>query len=53
MSLRPSVRPSVRSYVRPLALRKNRRGTHLIARPGLLSLLLILGCCKNGMVWGT
>ena len=32
----PSVGPSVGPYVRPLALRKNRRGTHLIVRPGLL-----------------
>ena len=30
-----SVRPSVGPYVRLLALRKNRRGTHLIARLGL------------------
>ena len=31
--------PSVRLSVRPLPLRKNRRTTHLVARPGLFNLL--------------
>ena len=34
--------PSVRPSICPLPLRKNRRGTHLIARPGLFLPLLVL-----------